>query len=237
MVVSFIYESGALQPPVGLRPTTVGTTPRSTATRIRDVEEVDPGLLQGSLNISGTTFLGKQFNNNNGVTRQAPGIAGNNNFPSGSQQADFTPASSSNFVPGLPGFAPNGGPNFVPGQPGLFPGQGLPGQPGLPGQGLPGQGLPGQGLPGLQPGVPIQPFIPGTVASLPPGSVSPDTVAFSVTRASDFTRIGITQVRFDFTVTDIGYGWYPDRSEFVCFYPGLYFFTFSGLSPQTRQFK
>jgi hypothetical protein len=67
--------------------------------------------------------------------------------------------------------------------------------------------------------------------------VAPDSVAFSAARASDFTRVGVTQVRFDYTLTDIGYGWYPDRSEFVCYYPGLYYFTYHGLSSQTRQFK
>ncbi|XP_065580545.1 complement C1q-like protein 3 isoform X2 [Artemia franciscana] len=70
-----------------------------------------------------------------------------------------------------------------------------------------------------------------------PNDLAPDVVAFTAVRASDFTRNAISQVRFDVTVTDIGYGWLPDRSEFVCYYPGLYFFTFSALSPIGRQFK
>jgi len=112
-----------------------------------------------------------------------------------------------------------GGNSFLPGQP-------VPGTP----TGFAGQQPGGFPFPGQQGGI-----LPG--AGLPPGAVSPDTVAFSAARASDFTRVGITQVRFDYTITDIGYGWYPDRSEFVCYYPGLYFFTFSGLSTQTRQIK
>ena len=101
----------------------------------------------------------------------------------------------------------------------------------------------GQSAGGFNPGNSISPvfpgqgIVPGSTNNLPPGSVSADTVAFSVAKASEYTRTDVTQVRFDNTITDVGYGWYPDRSEFVCYYPGLYFFTFSGLSTQTRQFK
>ena len=32
-------------------------------------------------------------------------------------------------------------------------------------------------------------------------------------------------------------GWYADRSEFICYYPGTYFFTFSALSTPSSAFR
>lgn len=178
----------------GGRPSTSSSGNKSVD-RIRDVEAIDDGLLQGNVNFTETRVA-----------------SGSNNNPLGKQFSNFPGSSFGGTDPTFnPGFGQSAG-SFLPGQPGSIPlGLGFNGA-------FPNQGL----LPG---------------ATLPPGAVNPDTVAFSAARASDFTRIGITQVRFDFTITDIGYGWYPDRSEFVCYYPGLYFFTFSGLSTQTRQIK
>lgn len=181
--------------------------------KIRDVEAIDPGLLPSS-NVTRDPF-GKQFSNSGqtygGTFGTSYGGVGNSLGPDSNVPLG-TGQGSSAYLPGQ-GVNPIAGP-FVPGQ----------GAPFIPGQ-LPNAGVFPQG----------GAVLPG--ATLPPGAVAPDTVAFSAARASDFTRVGITQVRFDFTMTDVGYGWYPDRSEFVCYYPGLYFFTFSALSPQSRQFK
>ncbi len=227
----------------------------------RDVEEVDPGLLQDHYNVTGRP-ASRQFNG---------GFSGtNNNILPGSSGSDFP--SNTNFIPPYPeqgvGFGPGQGVGFGPGQGnGYRPGQGTGFGPGQgtgfgsgqgtgfgsgqgtgfgTGQGVgfgPGQGVgfgPGQ-VPGVFPGESGQGVLPGPpgqgASNLPPGSVSADTVAFTATRASSFTRNGISQVRFDFTVTDVGYGWLADRSEFSCYYPGLYYFTFNGLSSQNRQFK
>ena len=176
--------------------------------KIRDVEAIDPGLLPAS-NATRDPF-GKQFSN----TGQTLGGTFGTSF--GGAGNSLGPDSN------IPLGTGQGNAAFLPGQ-----GASQIGGPFIPGQGA------GPLVPGLFPqggGV-----LPG--ATLPPGAVAPDTVAFSAARASDFTRVGITQVRFDYTLTDVGYGWYPDRSEFVCYYPGLYFFTFSALSPQSRQFK
>lgn len=188
--------------------------------KIRDVEAIDPGLLPPSNGTGSREPLGKQFSNIPGQTGSFGGTFGSsfggvgnslspgNNFPLSNGQG------SDSFLAGQRPSQVGG--SFLPGQ----------GAPFIPGQGL----LPNAGAFPQGGGV-----LPG--ASLPPGSVAPDTVAFSAARASDYTRVGVTQVRFDYTLTDVGYGWYPDRSEFVCFYPGIYFFTFSALSPQSRQFK
>lgn len=64
-----------------------------------------------------------------------------------------------------------------------------------------------------------------------------EPVAFSAVHASKSTRRFGSKLVLDKTVTDIGYGWYSDRSEFVCYYPGTYFFAFNGLSTPTSQFK
>lgn len=214
---------------------------KSLKEKLLDVEAVDPGLLTPiSRNGTGRAVLGNQFGN---IPRQQgssfagsvnsfqPGIPGGSSFGPSSGGANFLPGSvgTNNFGPG------QGVASFVPNsvQGGNYP---------LPGQA--GNIIPGQGnnfFPGVQPNnpnsIPGQTGPLGTASVLPAGAVAQDTVAFSATRASDFTRSATTQVRFDFTITDIGYGWYPDRSEFVCFYPGVYFFTFSALSPQSRQFK
>ncbi|KAK4023259.1 putative Complement C1q tumor necrosis factor-related protein 2 [Daphnia magna] len=224
--------------------------------KIRDVEAIDPGLLSPpstknvTLTRSVTNTLGKQFSNPLGQGGSFGNSFGSNSF--GGTGSNLNPDNGFQFTPGVgqadKSFYPGGQaagfgqPGQVgifgqPGQVGTFgqPGQvgtfGQPGQVGTFGQPGPVGGFPNNG--GVFPGGGV---VPGST-QLPPGSVAADSVAFSAARASDFTRVGVTQVRFDFTLTDVGYGWYPDRSEFVCYYPGLYFFTFHGLSSQTRQFK
>ena len=71
----------------------------------------------------------------------------------------------------------------------------------------------------------------------PPYPSTFDPVAFSAIYASLSTRRSSSKIAFDRTVTDIGYGWYPRRNEFICYYPGLYFFTFAAISPATSKFK
>jgi hypothetical protein len=70
---------------------------------------------------------------------------------------------------------------------------------------------------------------------LPSSAFEP--VAFSAVHASLSSRRSVSKISFDRTVTDIGYGWYSRRSEFICYYPGLYFFTFTAISPTTSYFK
>lgn len=64
-----------------------------------------------------------------------------------------------------------------------------------------------------------------------------DPVAFSALHASQVSRRSVSKILFDNTITDIGFGWYSDRSEFICFYPGAYYFSFNALSTPTSQFK
>lgn len=83
--------------------------------------------------------------------------------------------------------------------------------------------------------------LPPTVVTHP-SSVVPvsrviEPVMFSAVRASEKTRKSVSRVGFDITLTDIGFGWNPSRSEFVCFYPGSYFFSFAALSDSTSSFK
>jgi hypothetical protein len=188
--------------------------------KVRDVEAVDPGLLSPPITVKNVTVtrsvpdtLGKQSNTGNqGPLLGQETIFGNTIFKNA-----FGGVNNINQDNGFQQF-PQGQQGF--GQPPI----GTFNQPGI-------GGFPNNG--GVFPGGGV---VPGG-SQLPPGSVAPDSVAFSAARASDFTRVGVTQVRFDYTLTDIGYGWYPDRSEFVCYYPGLYYFTYHGLSSQTRQFK
>lgn len=83
----------------------------------------------------------------------------------------------------------------------------------------------------------------GPVLSVPAPTVGTpvsrviEPVVFSAVRASEKTRKSVSKIVFDSTVTDIGFGWYPNRSEFVCFYPGAYYFSFTALSDSTSNFK
>jgi hypothetical protein len=81
--------------------------------------------------------------------------------------------------------------------------------------------------------VPIMTFT-NPAASHP---LSFEPVAFSAINTSPSTRRSVSQISFERTVTDIGNGWSPLQSEFICFHPGLYFFTFTALSSSTSRFK
>jgi len=80
-------------------------------------------------------------------------------------------------------------------------------------------------------------FFPTFVAPPPNLSNQMEPVIFSAVRASDRTRQATQKVYFDNTITDVGYGWYPQRNEFICYYPGTYFFTFSALTAPNSQLK
>ena len=69
------------------------------------------------------------------------------------------------------------------------------------------------------------------------GSRNFEPVIFSAVHATDKSRRSVSRVLFDITLTDVGFGWSSNRSEFVCFYAGTYFFTFTGLSDSTSNFK
>lgn len=146
--------------------------------KIRDVEAVDPGLLSP---VPNTTVNTRSTSTLGKQFNTPPGSFGNS-FGTNAFGNNLGPENGFPFV-GQPGVGQAGA--FIPQagqaggfQTGAFPTNGV---------------FPGGGI---LPGVP-----------LPPGSVSADTVAFSASRASDYTRVGVTQVRFDFTLTDIGYGW------------------------------
>ena len=69
------------------------------------------------------------------------------------------------------------------------------------------------------------------------GNINQERVAFSVARASSYTRNAYTQIRFERTVTDIGYGWNGSTGKFECYYPGIYVFHWTAVSPQNTQFR
>ena len=86
--------------------------------------------------------------------------------------------------------------------------------------------------------------VPDGAAAPPPTATvdssnrsSREAVAFSAIHASQSTRKASNKIVFAKTITDVGYGWRADQSEFICFYPGTYFFTFSALSSTTSQIK
>lgn len=152
----------------------------TTVDKIRDVEAVDPGLLSPVPNSTVNT----RTTNANALGKQF-------STPPGSFGNSFGTNAFGNSIPPETGFPFAAGV----GQSGAF----------IPPNGQVGGFQSGGAFPtnGVFPGGGILPG-PG---SLPPGSVSPDTVVFSAARASDYTRVGVTQVRFDFTLTDVGYGW------------------------------
>jgi len=62
-------------------------------------------------------------------------------------------------------------------------------------------------------------------------------VAFTVTTLSPYSRSGMRKLRFENTITNQGLHWNPNTHEFVCHYPGLYFFTFSAQSSSSQNFR
>lgn len=64
-----------------------------------------------------------------------------------------------------------------------------------------------------------------------------EPVIFSVAKATEKSRQSFSKIKFNQTLTNIGLGWDSSRNEFNCFYPGVYFFTFSALSTPTSEFR
>ena len=59
-----------------------------------------------------------------------------------------------------------------------------------------------------------------------------NSVGFSATRADAYTRsTGSSNIVFDRTLTDVGYGWKPQQGVFEAYNPGLYVFSWSSVSP------
>lgn len=62
------------------------------------------------------------------------------------------------------------------------------------------------------------------------------TVAFSAIRANTNSNSGNSQhIRFERTITDVGYGWNPSDSYFECYFPGTYVFSWSAVSPSNSE--
>ena len=57
-------------------------------------------------------------------------------------------------------------------------------------------------------------------------------------RADSRSQNGATgRVRFERTLTDVGYGWDEANSQFVCYHAGAYVFSWSAVSPRNSQFR
>jgi len=70
----------------------------------------------------------------------------------------------------------------------------------------------------------------------PPVPEPGTTVAFSAIRANTYSNSGNSQhIRFERTITDVGYGWNPKESYFECHYPGTYVFSWSAVSPSNSE--
>ncbi|KAI9556577.1 hypothetical protein GHT06_016367 [Daphnia sinensis] len=78
---------------------------------------------------------------------------------------------------------------------------------------------------------------PPAFVATPPVARSIEPVIFSAIRASDKSRKSNSKIFFDTTLSDVGFGWNVKSSEFVCFYPGSYFFTFTAVSDSGSHFK
>jgi len=64
-----------------------------------------------------------------------------------------------------------------------------------------------------------------------------DPIACSVVRAGKTTLRSPAQVRFDTVLADSGYSWDYRASMFNAIEPGVYYFTFSALSPERQHFR
>eukprot|EP00095_Tigriopus_kingsejongensis_P008044 snap_masked-scaffold201_size263271-processed-gene-1.3 protein:Tk08044 transcript:snap_masked-scaffold201_size263271-processed-gene-1.3-mRNA-1 annotation:"hypothetical protein DAPPUDRAFT_331010" len=67
--------------------------------------------------------------------------------------------------------------------------------------------------------------------------IASNVVAFTATRASRYSLDTNAKVRFERTITDIGYGWDANSGEFKTYFPGVYVFTWSGVSPKFTNFR
>merc|ERR1712038_1073255 len=80
-------------------------------------------------------------------------------------------------------------------------------------------------------------YFPGNNGGYNPTPQQGAAVAFSAIRANTYSNSGSSrqQIRFERTVTDIGYGWNSRESYFECYYPGTYVFSWSVVSPSNEE--
>ncbi|TRY79514.1 hypothetical protein TCAL_09334 [Tigriopus californicus] len=64
-----------------------------------------------------------------------------------------------------------------------------------------------------------------------------EVVAFTAIRASRYSQGTNSNVKFDRTITDLGYGWDSNSGEFKAYYSGAYVFSWSGVSPSSNNFR
>ena len=80
-------------------------------------------------------------------------------------------------------------------------------------------------------------YFPGNNGGYDPIPQQGQAVAFSAIRANTYANSGNSRqrIRFERTVTDVGYGWNPSDSYFECYYPGTYVFSWSVVSPSNEE--
>lgn len=80
-------------------------------------------------------------------------------------------------------------------------------------------------------------YFPGNNGGYDPTPQTGSAVAFSAIRANTYSNSGSSRqhMRFERTITDVGYGWNPTESYFECYYPGTYVFTWSIVSPSNEE--
>merc|ERR1712038_106519 len=80
-------------------------------------------------------------------------------------------------------------------------------------------------------------YFPGNNGGYNPTPQQGAAVAFSAIRANTYSNSGSSrqQIRFERTVTDVGYGWNSRDSYFECYYPGIYVFSWSVVSPSNEE--
>jgi len=80
-------------------------------------------------------------------------------------------------------------------------------------------------------------YFPGNNGGYDPTPQQGQAVAFSAIRANTYANSGNSRqrIRFERTVTDVGYGWNPSDSYFECYYPGTYVFSWSVVSPSNEE--
>jgi len=80
-------------------------------------------------------------------------------------------------------------------------------------------------------------YFPGNNGGYDPIPQQGQVVAFSAIRANTYGNSGNSRqrIRFERTITDVGYGWNPSDSYFECYYPGTYVFSWSVVSPSNEE--
>jgi len=163
-----------------------------------------------SFGVSGSNY---PANNNNGYRPSSSTSGGNSGSPyPESNNNGYRPSSSS-----------SGGNNNYPGSNKNSYNPSSTGSVGNSGTYFPGSGSNSQGQ-----------YYPGN--DRPPVPEPGTTVAFSAIRANTYSNSGNSQhIRFERTITDVGYGWNPNDSYFECNYPGTYVFSWSAVSPSNSE--